>query len=296
LKSKAVTVLFLNDIHTGAKSALWPKGFPSHTGNVPGMNRLQRYLHEHWKEFTQAWLPSKLPQTGPVWNRKAGKLDYLVLNGDLVDGDQWRRGGVGVVDPDPLQQARAAVELLAPVREMCKKSYLVSGTDYHTGNYRVWSRYLGEALDCEPFGDDGGASAPTNYAIPWLCGPLSNGVRVDIAHTQSVMLRYRSSPLEREMQFSAMLPDAVKAGPTDLFVRAHTHAYHLVVEETGVHALALAGWQCIYDYLSGGKVPNRAVVTLGSTLLTLEPRELGKAWCHIDSYHFPHPQIAQETL
>jgi hypothetical protein len=294
----SVTVLLINDIHVGSKASLWPAGFPTHAGSVPSHNQHQEYLHAHWKEFTGKWLPSKLPRwgIGPQWARRQGKFDYLVFVGDLVDGDQYKRGGVGVVDPDPLQQARAAIRLLEPIRAMCKKAYLVAGTGYHVGNYGVWSRYLGEALNCEPF-EQKGQSAPVRYAIPWLRGLLSNGVNVDIAHTQSIMLRYRSTPLEREQQFSAMVPEAVGGGQADLIVRAHSHHYHVVVEEESRYALSLAGWQCQYDYLSGGKIPNRALaITLGTTLLTLEPRKLGKPWCRIDNYHFAHPRIFKKVL
>jgi hypothetical protein len=108
------TIGILADLHCGSRWGLL--GPESEYGK---QNPGQRYLWDCWCALAKAW----------------PRLDLLILNGDLIDGKQYRSKGTGVVTADMGEQAEIAEECLAYLIDRVKPRKIVrtEGTPYHEG-------------------------------------------------------------------------------------------------------------------------------------------------------------------
>lgn len=60
-----------------------------------------------------------------------GKLDILIIDGDAIDGDQYKSGGAGLSERDVREQEKDVIKLIQMINP--KEVFLVSGTPYHVG-------------------------------------------------------------------------------------------------------------------------------------------------------------------
>jgi len=106
-----IKLLVLADVHVGSIYGLTPrKYFNEHT------NSYQLWAINKWEEFIQKY---KYP-------------DYLILNGDIVDGPGGKDATTLCI-PDMEDQVNSAVELLSPLVGKNTIIYGCSGSGYHTG-------------------------------------------------------------------------------------------------------------------------------------------------------------------
>jgi len=242
-----VTILLLSDLQVGSAFGIFPDKHPLSTGGKAALNTGQRYLLRCWDDMC-AHLPEK--------------LDYLILPGDMVEGQQYKEMGLGLTEIDPEWQVDAAHTLLAPLAAKATETYCVAGTGYHVGKGARAEQSLGRLL--------GAVRDEWNSAVwSWLLLDIG-GVILDIAHAQSVMLRYKATPLERELQFAQMIDSDLRPD-VDLIVRAHVHTYGWHNFD-GYLVLSMPAFQLPTTYVKTSKAPNRYVSRLlGGVLLTVTP-------------------------
>lgn len=246
--------LFLADTHVGSYWGLWPEGFKvPDWGEVPmGVN--QRILWMYWSDL--------ITTVGML-----GRLDSVVLVGDLIDGKGKKAEGTEQIVTDPLTQARAAVELLKPLRKICDKLFIIRGTVYHdqTGGRAV--EYIGEQLNAERY-EDG------TYSTWELTLDLGGGHYAHVAHHGGNPYVYRATVAEREgffMSLSADKFDLPEGKNWNLIVRAHTH-FFIHVEHPTLHILYLPAWQLKTPYAIR-KGPGRMIPNLGAALVFVKDEE-----------------------
>jgi len=255
-----IKIGIIADLHIGSAFGLWPPKARLSTGGHYQLNIGQRYLNKHWRSITDILPP----------------LDILILNGDIIDGQNPKGMARYVCEPDPQFQARAALELLQPVLAKTKSVFCTEGTEYHEGESATWAEWLAREV--------GSIDKDGHYAWDWLLLDVG-GLRFDIAHRQAFFIRYRATALEREMQFSAMLSDTA-----DVIIRSHTHQYTwLKMPGDGRLQMALStpGWQIQTHYARISYSPNRLLsLQLGMVMLEIEGGQIQDR-----AYLFPHPPL-----
>lgn len=268
---RAFRILILADFHIGSMFSLWPPGFKTSLGTEVSPNVGQKYLLDHWRKIIAA-----IPQ-----------YDLLVLNGDMVDGTQPKSYGRFILEPEPIVQAQAALEVIRPVMKKLRaggRVIVMRGTPYHEEDDAA-CELIGEALN----------ALPTEYgrrSWGWLVAECG-GLIVDIAHSQSYMMRYRSTALEREGQFSDM------AGlNADIIIRSHTHSpLWAYVEGGGRRAFRLEittpPMQIASEYANRSKTPNRTLPKNLGVMVVEIPRD---GLPVVRPYVFPHPPLQRKTV
>jgi hypothetical protein len=254
------------DAHIGSQFAPWPENGELSTGGRHIPNMAQKYLNENWYRIAKELPP----------------LDVFVFNGDIIDGQQPKQQARYLVEQDPQFQSRAAVNMLDPYLSKCSTRYVTEGTEYHDGIGSTWAEWLAEEV--------GAVSMDEHRVWGWLLMEL-DGTRFDIAHKQSFMLRYRSTTLEREMQFSLAMPDE-----PDVIVRSHVHNF-ISLEMPNQHggfqlAVSTPPWQIQSHYCKTSDSPNRKVeLMLGMIVIERHDRELRVN----KKYMFDHPEFRRSV-
>jgi len=251
-REDCITEVIVADTHFGSAFGLMPPDFRNSMGAVAGLNVGQKYLWECWQHALDV-----LPR----------KFDVLVLNGDLTHGQNPKELARDVTEPDPEWQQRAAYQGLLPLVERAGAVYGTMGSEYHVGVAGQWEEQLLCRLGAVP-------DAWGHHARDWL-GLDLEGVRQDVAHSQSVFTRYRASGGEREIQFEALVSD-VKGGRSHAIVRSHVHTYFEVFIEDALF-LSTPAFQLSTRWARTRKMRQRFVQKyVGIVVLRLYPGRVGK--------------------
>jgi hypothetical protein len=271
------TGLLLGDLHCGSMFAPCPEGFVTHTGSVHQPNICQRYLNTCWHDMCDT-LPA---------------LDWLVLAGDMVDGEQPKDAAHFIWETDALYQIMAALELLKPVLARVRDGgavYILEGSRYHTGIGALGDEALGRMLGVPRRG--------VWSRKPWLLLNV-DGITLDIAHRQSMASVYPVRVLESELQ--AVLMRAATAGEVAPYavIRHHTHNEYLVAARGLRVACAVPAWQVQTHYAQVSVSPNRLYSAyIGSVLVHVEAERLRRlqppVW--FEPILYEHPRAEKEEL
>ena len=267
------TIVAIGDVHVGDRFAVAPLNFQTSLGTEHELDQGQSYLLGCFEHF-QKQLPKK--------------FDILLINGDVIQGTRQARD---VWEPDDVFQSRAAAELLKPLAKRARKTYVVRGTLWHGGEGNQAEELVGEALGAEKW--------ESSYCHPWLHLNL-DGVKLDVSHAQSIMTRYRTSSLDREIQYAPLLREW--GGEADLIIRSHSHHFSFVNIE-GKLALSLPGWQLQNVFLQLSKQPSRNFPKfLGGARIDIWPkrkegdRQDASEYITVKPILYPHPLLTQEIL
>lgn len=127
------TLVVISDVHCGSTRALLPPGFETLEGQVVAQNATQRWLWECW-----------LRANDFIAATANGDPYALIINGDLIEG--VHHGTKQIISPEVADHARAAIAVLEPVAKLAAKTFVVLGTEAHTGNHEI---NLGKALGAQ---------------------------------------------------------------------------------------------------------------------------------------------------
>ena len=111
-------VVWISDLHVGSTVGLSPCRWKIDEENIHKASKPQLKLYKFWTQF---WTRRK----------KDGRPIIAIFGGDVVDGDHHNT--LQIWTNDELTQVDAAVDLLKPVVNIAKKSYLLRGTTAHVG-------------------------------------------------------------------------------------------------------------------------------------------------------------------
>lgn len=270
-----LSLLTISDMHVGSAYGMMPGDFYTSAGTKVNLNSGQRYLMDCWEHFVGC-----LPE----------KIDVLVLNGDMVEGQNLAEQCRGLVEVDPNFQARATASLLEPVVKRVaevdgqRQIYMTRGSRYHVGRGGGIEEVLGLILQA--------AKGPHGaYTQPWLHLPMDD-VLFDIAHRQSFTIRYRSMPLEREISFFLERVGRQRKPPPDhlVIVRSHTHSGYRMYEEQYRMAVSTPCWKLQDDFAQTSITPNRMFPdNIGSVGFRIYPEEIDGRRVQTIPYLYSHP-------
>jgi len=184
----------------------------THCGHLVGLTHPDYQPH-----FKRGSLKQKTEYArGVYWDwfaeevEKLRPIDFLIFNGDAIDGKGERSGGTEQLEPDRRVQVKMAAEVLKFVNV---PSVVMSyGTPYHTGVEEDW-----EALVAEEFHAD--ISSHDSRSV--------NGLIIDYKHhiggSQSPMSR--ASALSRENVWNILWAEHGEFPRAHVLIRSHVH-YH----------------------------------------------------------------------
>ena len=223
--------LILADLHVGSLVSIWPEHGLLPEGGEWQLNKPQRYLLRQWGRLREELDTYKT-------------FDNIVINGDLLDGAKPR--AIGIVTQRVDYQASAAIDLLAPLREMCQNLYIIRGTAFHGGDADQDTTQVARSLD-----------ATKNPATgEWTWPDLHLDVGGDniwhIAHHSGVSKRMAyegTALLSAFTEYKLNLARAYGKRAVNLTGICRSHAHRLLcIEKPPWTMMAVTGWKLKDDY------------------------------------------------
>lgn len=192
-------LVIVSDLHCGHRVGLtspgWMYPIRETTPERKGYGRLQREL---WKHYART-----LKELQPI--------DWLVCNGDALDGKGGRSGGVECITTDMTEQVDMAYHAIAEAN--AKRHLFTYGTPYHVGpDGEDWEAILASRFDARIGGHE------------WLD---INGVVFDFKHKvgSSNVPHGRHTAVSRERMWNLLWHERDFAPLSNVFIRSHVH-YH----------------------------------------------------------------------
>jgi len=265
-------LLILSDLHIGSAFGLFPPDFQIGTGNTINLNVAQDYLWQCYNHMLR-----QLPR----------RIDYLILNGDICEGQNLSEEARMLSEVDPVFQVRAAQTVLQPIlRRLNGPIYLTQSSRYHGGAGGTLDELLGERI--------GSVKQIGHHCIPWVQFDVGE-IHFDVAHRQSVMIRYRSTALEREVGFwlerqgrRAMKRKSVPRRV--VLIRSHTHAGFRMIQTEDIIAIGTPAWKIQDVYAQTSITPNRYLPeNLGAVGLYIYDKAVNHQFVHVAPYLYEHP-------
>jgi len=191
------TLVIVSDTHCGSVFGLCP---PAYYEADDARRDMQKEAWTAYQKITQKW---KNP-------------DYLLVNGDCIEGNAKKDGGAELTTPDRNVQAEMAVKALSQFH--ARKILMTYGTKYHVSS--------GDAEDFEyNIASDLGAEIGGRLYFE------IDGVVFDVRHKvgSSGVYQGRATSIAREIGWN-LIREANDSGPrVNCVIRSHVH-YHAYVE------------------------------------------------------------------
>jgi len=215
--------LFTGDFHCGHLVGLTPPHFQLNPETANSSNLIKYYdiAKELWSSFT-SYLKT-LPE-----------LDFLVINGDMIDGKGHKTGGTEQLTVSMKTQCDMAVDVIETMRKRCKRNAKIIGTygtDYHVStNGDEWERLIADKVGFTKIG-----------AHEWLD---VNGLVFDIKHKvgSSSVPHGRHTAVSKEALWNSLWAEADMQPKADVIIRSHVH-YHSFCGNTAKLCMTLPALQ-----------------------------------------------------
>ena len=190
--------VILSDMHCGHLVGLTP---PDWQSNGDGWRaKIRNTQKQAWEWFDKAM--NALPS-----------LDFIIHNGDAVDGDGGRSGGSELITTDVTVQAEIASYILQRYMARKTKLYMTYGTPYHTGSIFDTENLIANYCNAEK--------------IEGHMFLDIEGVVLDIKHKvgSSGIPHGRATALKKAQLWNKLWAYAQEQPDADVVVRSHVH-YH----------------------------------------------------------------------
>lgn len=238
-------IVVVSDMHVGEIRSIMPENFKLEGNNLWELTPAQKFLNKCWIEDLD-----KLP-----------KDFILVLNGDLIQGihESWFTK-LSLTNYN--DQEKAVIELLKPLAKKAKKTFVISGTDFHDQDYGDCEKRIAEAVGAEYVGKMLNLTLENN----------GNSKVINFCHGGGFSIN-PNARLERDMQNQAIAEYFNNFPKADTIVRSHLHRY---AESTlgNKKAIITPCWQLPSDYIFGKANVMKMLPMIGSVLITFENGEL----------------------
>lgn len=254
-------IVAIADMHVGSDVAL---ALPDDGSAQDQGYNIRQELYRRWQDCA----------SGP-WHAP----DALIIDGDIVDGANSRKGGYGLWTTDLDEQAESAAELIKMWD--AKEIYILRGSAYHVqlqNSSMFVEERVARLVDAVEYPDQGHVSARKRERSGWHWFLSVNNITFHVQHKISVskLWHYRTTPLAREMLWVKLHGTInVQTGPEDkdveektakeissafglrdfrepkMILRAHAH-YYLNVNYGTSSGWNLPCWKCLDDFAAAG--------------------------------------------
>jgi len=271
--------IVVSDIHCGSIYGLLPPHFRIFDESFKEQNAGQEYLWACWIDYCK--------------RAKEFSPDFVIVNGDVVDGSQRKSQGAELSLVSPDDQVKAAIDTLQELRRRLPKAkfYFTQGTPYHVGEWGGHEEGIAAALDATAYKSVGTGNLCRE--VLWL---KTEEVIIEAAHhiTPSQGF-YRLTSLDREGQWSSMSgKDSTKGVPkADLLIRSHVH-YFGIAEHASKQIVTTPCWELQTRYMRKNSV-HRMHPDIGGIKVEIDgkAKKRGEAPCRIikELYDLPPAPI-----
>jgi hypothetical protein len=214
------TVLVVNDLHCGSEVAIMPKEVVGENQVYKATSAQLRLLRE-WENIRDV----------------IGRPDYVIANGDLVEGVNYKESGRGNWTNNIHTQVKAAVKLLTMLDA---RHYAISeGSGYHIGANPAYDQMVADEMPDK---------YDVEYDIDMAMTIKKHKYRLHINHKVPVSTSpyFMSTPLAKELVASVM--NQQDFGVFQGIIRAHLHHY-FYVESGSRWGVIVPGWKGRDGYL-----------------------------------------------
>jgi hypothetical protein len=274
--------IVVSDIHSGSVYGMQPPKFMTFSGVTVEQNVGQQFLWQCWLDFAK--------------RVKEFKPNFVIVNGDVVDGPQRKNQGAELALIAPGDQVRAAIEVLDVLWKAAPKAkfYFTQGTPYHVGEWGDHEEAIAGALGGTPYLSVG--TGKLCREVLWLA---MDGVIIEAAHHISGGTGfYRLTSLDREAQWSAIsAKDATKGIPkSDLLIRSHVHNF-AYGEHASKQVLTTPCWELQTRYARKHSV-HRLHPDIGGIMIEVDGKAKlkGEAPCVIRKELYSLPAVSITNL
>lgn len=154
--------------------------------------------------------------------RKYAPYDVVFCNGDAIDGNARRNGGIELITSDRLQQCDMATKILRKIAYVGKnipEYYFTRGTPYHTGQEEDFENVIAQAFPIEGRENIGETMlVNVENVIFDLKHKVGGG---SLPHT-------KTAPLLRDVLIAIIKENIEGRVKADVFVRSHVHTHCFV--------------------------------------------------------------------
>jgi len=259
-----IKALVVSDTHTGSVFGIWHRSFSS--DRSASMNPVQQVLFRYWMnlcKFLRAWKPT-----------------LLLLNGDLIDGPNYRSGGRYLTTTSMTEQAECALALLRMIPLKSVEIYGLAGGDYSSSEFIDSHQMIVESL--------GGSFCDDHLFLD------AKGHTIHLSHGSSTAFVYYEQVLAREGMFADQTSVAGKTPDVEVVLRAHWHKWIHIQRawkgETDRHIIVGPGFQGQDEYMSK-RSPLRLVPDVGVVLLSVSRDRV-----LVDRILYPTPLVRESTV
>lgn len=241
--AKTKLVLFLTDLHVGSTSAILPPNFRLTTGVKIEHSQSQEWIWRCWKDFTTNFIP-----------KVVGKDPFTLVTGsDLVEGDH--HGTKEIISRDISDHISAAYQIVKPIADKASDTYLIEGTECHTG---TTEHSMGKVLNAVPH---------PNGAAAWQRLPLEvNKTLCVFRHHIGTSSRIPLYATQLGVTLAEEQAQAARVGHRipRVVVAGHRHTYG-VYEDANALCVTGPSWQLLTRFAH--KVVTHARPTIGAFFL-----------------------------
>lgn len=221
--------LLLSDLHVGSMYGLWPPGMQTddpRTGEVIPLpqTKVNEAIYAHWEKMLAV-----CKQTPPK---------FVLFNGDLIEGNQRKENGKGLLTGQMSLQVKACIKVIQTLRDILPgvPFYFTAGTDYHQmPDGENADIYIARHFNAQ-YGDE---------MIVEECG-----IRMFCRHTISSSMsswQYMATAPGRDHMLLFLNNGQDKYGDIDVAIFSHRHQF-VSVQFTSGFALVTPCWQSKTSY------------------------------------------------
>ena len=183
----------------------------------------------------------------------------------MIDGEATKSNKNEMLYVSPEDQLELSIECVDIIN--ADKTYLVTGTGYHTGKNVDYENVIGQRINAEK-------NMQRGIKFAWLHETLSlnvDGLKFDFCHKvgRSSIPHGRWTPLARQELWDLKKAGRARYEGHDIFVRSHTH-YHIYGGEYGKLMLTTPALQ---GHTRFGQREVEGVVDVGITYFDVENKE-----------------------
>ena len=238
-----------SDLHTGSKYSVCTEEPVLDDGSYrPSPNQ---------KKMLEAWYASL-----DMIEQK--NTDIMVINGEPIDGDNYRSLGDSVWSTDMGDQLLDAEKLVSMIPH--EKLYMIRGSGYHTTRGATnYEKIFGNKIGAESYTSVLGNQTKADFEATFRVF----GKHIHFTHHvgYSGWWQYRQTPISREL-VKMHFNHKINGFHTDLLIRSHVH-YYVEVRFPNTKGLATPAWKFPDGFLYRQGEPEAP--TIGNIEVIIEP-------------------------
>jgi hypothetical protein len=218
--------ILIADLHVNSTLGLCKPGIHHDDGGIYHLNKVQQWLWQTWEECLD-----------DIADLTTGYYKNLILPGDLIELDTKARSWQ-VISANPVVTIGHAIDILEPVVDSADETFVVRGTEAHTGKSAWGEEQIARDFDTRPDPETGSHSW-------WHLRAEFGGVKFDVAHHANMgNLPWTYANAGNKLAITTMY-EYMEWGetPPDIVARAHQHRFVDSGRTYDTRGIYLPAWQ-----------------------------------------------------